>query len=168
MKKLFIGLLLCVACNTKTEIKKDTIPDPEPADASCAEIIIEGSKAKVKLSNDWESMMPSTDSTTILARNSKTSALLSVNNENFNGDRDDYILQTLRIYRNKDVSLSDFDTKEFSDVKFVKFEVHKEDLDVWHYVGTKDKQAFVISCGGPRNDLLKDSCEQAINSIELK
>ncbi len=168
MKKLFVCLFICVACNTKTEIKKDVIPEPEPADASCSEIIIESSKAKVKLSNEWESLNPSTSSTMILARNSRTRALLSVNHELFNGDGNDYILQTLRVYRNKEISLDDFDTKQISDVKFVEFEVKKEDLNVWHYVGGKDKDAFVISCGGPTNDLLKDSCEEAVNSIELK
>ena len=171
MKKLLLLACLLFSCTKpKLEIVKEIeIPTPiVDENKECQEITIDGKNVKVVLSNAWEALAPTTGSIDIAAMHNQSTALLVVSTQEFTGTYDEYVLHSLRVLRNKEISIDDFTSFKIDETNFLITDTTKDELHVWHFFGVNDKLGYTISCGGKNNSMINDVCHQAVGQIKFK
>jgi hypothetical protein len=170
----FLFMLGCSSCNDKP---KPIVKEPDPVEVveeSSQETVVEGKKVKLFLSSSWENLTPTAQSIDAAAIHYQSTALLTISYqeiESYNTNSslyDEYVLQSMRSLRNKEVSIDDYSTTTVDGVKFLLADTTFKELHVWHLFGVKDKVGYTISCGGKINTLVADICSQAIDQVKFK
>lgn len=178
MKKIFLLLLFLVACGGTKSISNDAGVNSEivsPVTSSSAgnnstnnicENMYDFHNMFVQTSCDWEKLENSNYD--FVAKHDQSKTLLTIKSENFDTTYDHFVLSKLRSLRNNNVNVDDIDETKIDDVKFLFVQADKEDVESWHFFGWKNKIGYSISCGGPKNSISKESCQNVFNFIKIK
>lgn len=174
----------CTSCGSAANSSTiEILPDPSVPDASTnvvdagtdgsavdpnAKETVKGDTWSLQVpSNGYKTLYPQSDILLTVVVEQPVQYSIALGRE-LASTQDEYLIYSIRSLRDSQAQIIGSSTVTLNGNKFSLLEVSKDNVTIWAWLLVKNNMGYTLSCGGPSyDDLLKDSCQDVANSLQI-